>query len=306
MKNNILIVGGTGFLGYHLSKACIKKGWKVTSISTKKPKKERYLKKVLYLNLDITKKISLKKKLKKKYDYIVNLGGYVNHHEKNKTYKTHYIGCKNLVDFFLEKKIKSFIQIGSCTEYGSKRSPQKESHNILVDKIKSTYGKSKLLATNYLLKKHKTNQFPCTILRLYLVYGPKQDYNRLIPVVIKNCLENNFFPCSNGFQLRDFLYVDDFVKAVLKVFKEKKTRGEVLNIGYSKPLKVSYVIKKINKLIKFGNPQFGKIKLRIDEINTLYPNINKTRKLLKWRPTIGFLYGIKKTITYYKNSLKLN
>lgn len=306
MKNNILIIGGTGFLGYHLSRTCIKKGWKVTSISSKKPKKKRYLKKVTYLRLDITKKNLLHKKLKNKYDYVINLGGYVNHYEKKKTYNTHYLGCKNLVDFFQDKKIKSFIQIGSCTEYGSKRSPQKEENILKADKIKTTYGKSKLLSTNYLLKKYKSNKFPCTILRLYLVYGPRQDYNRLIPIVIKNCLENKYFPCSEGSQLRDFLYVDDFVKAVLKVFKQKKAHGEILNIGYSKPLKVSYVIKKINKIIKFGNPQFGQIKLRVDEIKSLYPNINKTRKLLKWKPTIGFLSGIKKTIKYYKNSLKFN
>ena len=64
--------------------------------------------------------------------------------------------------------------------------------------------------------------------------------------------------------------------------------------------------KNVNKIIKFGNPQFGKIKLRVDEIKSLYPSINKTRKLLKWKPTVGFLSGIKKTIKYYKSSLKFN
>jgi len=43
-NNNILIVGGTGFIGYHLAKKCLAKGWQVTSISTKRPKKIRYLK----------------------------------------------------------------------------------------------------------------------------------------------------------------------------------------------------------------------------------------------------------------------
>ena len=82
---------------------------------------------------------------------------------KKKTFESNYLGCKNLVDFFQDKKIKSFIQIGSCTEYGSKRSPQKEENIIKADKIKTTYGKSKLLSTNYLLKKYKSNKFPCTI-----------------------------------------------------------------------------------------------------------------------------------------------
>ena len=52
----ILIVGGTGFLGFHLAKKCLSKGWKVHSVSTKKPKKLRYLKKVKYIHFNIVNK----------------------------------------------------------------------------------------------------------------------------------------------------------------------------------------------------------------------------------------------------------
>ena len=52
----ILIIGGTGFIGYHIAKKAIKKKWKVTSISTNKPKKIRAINKVKYLICDISKK----------------------------------------------------------------------------------------------------------------------------------------------------------------------------------------------------------------------------------------------------------
>ena len=64
MKKKILIVGGTGFLGYHLAKKCLLKKWDVTSISTNIPKKVRFLPKVKYLILDITKKKLILKKIK--------------------------------------------------------------------------------------------------------------------------------------------------------------------------------------------------------------------------------------------------
>ena len=54
MKKKILIVGGTGFIGYHLAKICLKKNFLVTSLSFGKPKKERYLKKVKYIKCDIS------------------------------------------------------------------------------------------------------------------------------------------------------------------------------------------------------------------------------------------------------------
>ena len=307
MKKKILIIGGSGFLGYHLAEFCLNnKRWKTTIVSKKKPQKIRYLPQAKYIKLDITNKLEIKKKITFDYDYVVNLAGYVNHHEKTKTYNSHYKGCKNLVDFFLKKKIKSFIQIGSCTEYGSTKSPQIEKLHLDVSKIESTYGKAKLMASNYLLKKYKNNNFPCTILRLYLVYGPKQDFNRLVPVVIKSCIKNKTFPCSSGNQIRDFLYVDDFVKVVIKCLISKFSKGQVFNIGSSNPIKVKHVINLIKNKIKSGNPQFGKIPLRKDEIKSLYPNINKSLKKLNWKPRIKFLTGIKKTIKYYQKSLKYN
>ena len=81
----ILIVGGTGFIGYHLAKKAKKLSWAVTSISSKPPPKKRYLPGVKYIVCDIQNKKKLKKKIKKKYfNYVINLGGYVDHSKKKK------------------------------------------------------------------------------------------------------------------------------------------------------------------------------------------------------------------------------
>ena len=295
-KNNILIIGGTGFIGYHLAKKSLKKGWKVTSISTKPPKKLRYLKKVKYILCDITKKNSLKKKLRKNFNYIVNLGGYVDHSNKKKTLGSHYKGCKNLTEIFLKKRPMAFIQMGSSGEYGTLKSPQKENSKCNPQSI---YGQAKLLASKYLINIYKKKSFPVTILRLYQAYGPKQDFNRLIPIVIKSCIKNKKFPCSSGEQLRDFLYVDDVVDAILKSLKSKKARGQIINVGTGKPQKVKNVIKRIKKILKGGYPQFGEIEFRKDEILKIFPNIKKATKKINWYPRTSFNKGLKLTIKYY-------
>ena len=117
-KKNILIVGGTGFIGYHLAKRCLKLNWNVTSISTKRPIHKRYLKNVNYIVSDITKKKKLNYLIKKNFNFVVNLGGYVDHINKKKTYNTHFLGLKNLVEIFIKKNIISFVQAGSSAEYG--------------------------------------------------------------------------------------------------------------------------------------------------------------------------------------------
>ena len=306
MKKRILIVGGTGFIGFHLAKKCLKKKFLVTSLSFGKPKKERYLKKVKYVQCDISNKNYLKRNIKGNFDYVVNLGGYVNHNEKTKTYNSHYKGCKNLADFFRKKNIISFIQIGSSVEYGPIKSPQSEIQNCSLKKLKSTYGKAKFLATKYLLGLFEKEKFPVTILRLYLVYGPNQDPNRLISSVINSCLLKKKFPCSNGNQFRDFLYVDDLINAITRCFGNSNSIGKIINMGQGKPKKVKDIIKSINSKIGSGVPEYGKIKFRKDEIKILYPDVKLAKKILKWRSKISLKKGIDLTIKNYKSQLNIN
>ena len=228
---------------------------------------------------------------------MVNLGGYVDHSNKKLTYKSHFIGCKNLVNFFEHSKIKSFVQIGSCLEYGKLKSPQYEKKGLTPLSI---YSKSKILATNFLIKKHRISKFPSIILRGYQVYGPKQENNRLVSTVIFNCLKNKKFDCSSGKQLRDFIHVDDFVKAIYKSLNNKRAIGKIINIGFGKPIKVKDVILYIIKIIKRGKPNFNKIKLRRDETMILYPSIKRANTILNWKPRINLQAGLRRTILEYK------
>ena len=79
-QKKVLIIGGTGFIGYHLAKFCSRM-YETTSLSLSIPKKNRKYKNVKYITCDISK-ISELKKLKK-FDIIVNLGGYINHTDKS-------------------------------------------------------------------------------------------------------------------------------------------------------------------------------------------------------------------------------
>ena len=150
-KKKILIIGGTGFIGYYLAKSCLKKKWQIISFSKNRPSRIRKLKKVKYINGDLTKKKDFKK-LNYNFDYVVNLGGYVNHTDRRKTFNSHYLGCKNLVNYFMAKKIKSFVQIGSSGEYGKLSSPHKETMKCNPQSI---YSKAKFLASKFLINIYK-------------------------------------------------------------------------------------------------------------------------------------------------------
>lgn len=300
-KKSILISGGTGFIGYHLALKLVQKKFQVTSISTSFPKKNRYIKNVKYIICDISKKNELKKKITQNYDYVINLGGYIDHNNKKKTLTSHYYGAKNLAEIFKKKKFLRFIQLGSSVEYNGTASPHKEISKIQVKKLQSIYAEAKSKATIFLLKYAKNYNFPVVILRVYIAYGPNQGVNRLIPIVIKACLNKKSFPCSNGLQFRDFIYIDDLVDAIIKCLnKNNKINGEILNIGSGKPRQVKNLINTVVKKIRGGIPNFGLVQLRKDEVLKFYPDIRKARKLLKWKPKTSFNIGIKKTIKFYE------
>jgi nucleoside-diphosphate-sugar epimerase len=145
----------------------------------------------------------------------------------------------------------------------------------------------------------KKKKFPSTVLRLYLAYGPKQDVNRFLPIIIKGCIKNKKFPCSEGVQLRDFIHVADIVDAILKSLTNKNARGQIINIGSGKPKKIRNVIKYVKKISKGGYPQYGTFKLRKFEILKLYPSIKKAKNKINWKPKISFEKGLRTTIKYY-------
>jgi len=301
IKSRLLVIGGTGFVGYHLSLKAIKKGWKVTSVSTNKPKKHRYLNKVNYLKIDIADLKKLEKKLVGSFDYVVNLGGYVDHRSfengGEKIIKVHFTGVVNLTKIISRKKIKKFVQVGSSAEYGNCKAPQNENQD---GQPISPYALAKLASTNFLLMLNKNNNFPVCVLRFFQIYGPKQDQNRVVPKAIQSCLKNRKFAASKGDQIRDFCFIDDAVDAIFLALKSRKSNGEIFNIGFGKAIKIKKAINTIQQIIGLGTIDYGKIKYRKDENMSVYPNINKVVSKLKWKPKINFNQGIKISI----NSLK--
>ena len=300
MKYNILVVGGTGFIGKNFITLLKKKRkFNIYSLSQKKIDKKSRDKNVKYIFCKIQNKNQLKKKLRYNFDFVVNLAGHKHHKEFKKTYQTHYLGLKYLVDILFTKKIKKFIQVGSCLEYGYTKSPQSEKKIVKISKLKSVFGRSKLKSTNYIMKLYTRAGFPCLVLRPYLIYGPGQSFERLIPYVIKKCLNNESFNLTSGKQLRNLIYINDFINILYKCLFIK-TQGEIFNVGSSKNYKIKFIIDYIHKLVKKGFPKFGMIKLRKDEPMNLYPDLKKINKYVKLKSEVTIKEGLKKTILFIK------
>ena len=300
----LLIVGGTGFIGHHIAREAIKRGFKVYSISKNPPNKYRFVDGVEYLYSKVLNNIELNKFLKRiKIEYVVNTSGYIDHtlfkDGGEIIFENHFISTKNLLNNLNKQYLKCFLHLGSSDEYGDNQSPQKEDQR---ESPISPYSFSKVAICHLLQMLYKTENFPAVILRLFLVYGPTQNEKRFLPNLIKNSLSDKIIPTTFGEQVRDFCYVKDVVRAIFLTLENKKAIGNVINIASGNPIKIKEIIEKVVCLVGKGKPYFGAVDYRPNESMSLYANISKAKKILNWQPEYKLQKGLHETIDWISSN----
>jgi len=91
--------------------------------------------------------------------------------------------------------------------------------------------------------------------------------------------------------------------AILKALNNKMSEGKIINIGSGKTIALLSLMKSINQKIGGGDILLGKIKLRKDEPMVIFPNLNRSSKILRWKSTTTLKRGINKTIEFYKKEI---
>lgn len=125
---------------------------------------------------------------------------------------------------------QAFVQAGSSSEYGFNCSGPREDAATEPD---SDYAVSKVAATQLVRMYAQKHGVPGFVLRLYSLYGPYEDFSRLIPTLLGHALEGRFPPLVNPNISRDFVYVADAVQAFEAVLShaQQLTPGDVFNVG---------------------------------------------------------------------------
>ena len=302
MRKKILILGGTGFIGNHLSKKALEKNFQVTVLSKNQTKYHPKRADINFITADISDKDNLKKRLlDSKFDYVVNLSGYVDHSPffegGRKAIDTHFYGLQNVIQSINWSGLKRFVQIGSSDEYGNNPAPQSE---VMTPSPISSYSLAKTASSQLLQLLSITEKFPAVVLRLFLVYGPGQNKERFLPQIIQGCFSKKSFPSSSGDQLRDFIYNSDVVDAIIKSLRSKKAKGQIINIGTGKPKKIKDLINYIKKVTKGGQPEFGKIKYRKDDLT-----LSVNGKLAVWLNRFFPKIARRLVFNHFKNEKRL-
>lgn len=296
-QKSVLVTGGAGFIGSHLTKRLLKKGCLVTVIDDLSEGKWENLPKHQNLIKHEGSILDNMSKIVAGRDVIFHLAAIPRlQRSLAKPWQTHKVnvdGTLNLLLAAKKHKIKKFIFSSSSSVYGNQnRLPFSENMrpNPLVP-----YSLQKFMGEQYCQMFSNLWGLGTISLRYFNVYGPGMNpdgqYANLIPKFIK-LLSQDKTPTvnGNGAQTRDFTYVSDVVEATLLAAKSSLS-GEVFNIGYGKGISVNEVVSAINRLMgKNIKPIHGPAV--VEPRSTLASRI-KARDLLGWTPKVSLEKGLK-------------
>lgn len=290
-KITIAITGANGYIGTRLIEKLVTEGYAKKYSILALVHSAHHIKKlplVKYREFNI-----LKKKLHalKNVDIVVHLAGSKNNDMDNAS-KLNIVGTNNLVNACLKYSINKVIFASTGAVYGSSKSRKKEDS---VPEPVNIYGLTKLAAEKIL--KHNY-QGKLIILRFPNIYGEDQEDGVIYNFVKNISLGKSITLFGDGRQLRDFLYIEDAITAIIKSITLNKTG--VFNIGTGKGYSLNQVIRLIQialgKNYSRGKNNVKYIKEGKDSLKYLILDPDKAKKELMFKPKDNFNTNLKKII----------
>jgi UDP-glucose 4-epimerase len=303
----VLVIGGTGFIGSHLVDALAKTNHNVFVIGRHQSKYENG--NVRYIYEDYNDSASLNEILKS-IDIVYHLVSTTVPTTANSNPK--FDIESNLVNtvIFLEKleflNIKKIIYISSGgTVYGNaKNQPINENYPLNPS---GSYGIVKLAIENYVKYFSFKFNIPFLIIRPSNPYGPRQNYSGeqgVISSFLFNLINNNDLNVwGDGSNIRDYIYISDLIDFIIESSLSKK--AGVYNVGFGKGFSVIDIINEIKKITK-SKPSiiFGKPKNM--DIDKVVLDISRASKTFNWKPKVSLSEGLKLHYDWLRSELNKN
>ena len=307
-KKRILITGGAGFLGSHLSERLLNEGNEVVCMDNYfTGAKENVAHLMSNPNFELLRH-DVTEPFKLEVDHIYNLACPASppHYQYNpiKTMKTSVMGAINCLGAAKRTKARVF-QASTSEVYGDPEvHPQPESYwgNVNPIGIRSCYDEGKRAAETLFMDYHRQNGVDVRIVRIFNTYGPRMnpDDGRVVSNFICQALRGQDITIyGDGTQTRSFCYVDDLIEGFVRLMNQDEITGPV-NIGNPGEFTMLELAEKV--IAKVG----GKTKLTFqdlpgDDPKQRQPDITIAKAKLDWEPTIALDEGLDKTIEYFRS-----
>lgn len=303
---SVLVTGGAGYVGSHVSRTLLALGYRVVVLDTLLFGKESLKDLITHKNFtlvdgDVTNLETLIKAVANA-DHVIHLAGVVGDPASSldplQTMGQNHFATKMLIDVCKYYGVSRFIFASSCSVYGSGDSLLNEKSGL---QPVSLYAQSKLYAERELLRE-KGDDFHPIILRFGTLYGlsPRMRFDLVANTMTAHAFTNKRITVDGGAQMRPLLHVEDAALACVAALEASldNVSGEIFNVGDTNE---NYAIEDIAMVVKRYLPQTAIVNLETVKDRRNYKvSSQKINRVMKWKATRKLSEGIKEMIKAFK------
>ncbi|MGD9781258.1 MAG: NAD-dependent epimerase/dehydratase family protein [Kiritimatiellia bacterium] len=301
----VAITGASGFVGSNLARRLLRAGhevhllvrpgyqpWRVEEI-----RRDVQIHELELLNQDSVDGVVMQIRP----DWVFHLaahGAYSWQADIMQIFQTNLLGTIRLVEACLKAGFASFINIGSSSEYGFKDHAPSEMEWLEPN---SHYAVAKASATLYCRYTAQAQKQNITTLRLYSVYGPYEDANRLMPTLIRHGIRGEWPPLVNPDTARDYIYVEDVCTACILAAQASPHKfGAVYNVGCGVQTSLREVVAVARKCLQIRRePVWGNMAPRKWDTASWVSDPRLIRAELGWKPQYSFPEAFAHTVKWF-------
>lgn len=309
-KKKILITGGAGFIGSHLTKRLVRQGAEVSVVVKYKSiidnvRLSSIWHDIKIIEADLRNIDSLRQSaFREGYDLVFHLAAY-NHVgdsflHVNEAMMSNAVATANILEALSD--YGRFIYTSTSEVYGYQLNVpfQEDATPFPI----SPYSVGKYAGELYAKMKHHQTGQPIVCVRPFNTFGPYQSDRAIIPELIIKCLMNKTIETTEGVQTREFNYVDNIVDGFMAIAQADPPPEQVINIGSNREIAIRDLVQQIHKLSGSRSElRVGALPNRPTEIWRMCADNTRAAELLGWKPNVSFEEGLVRTIDWYKKYL---
>ena len=309
--SKVLVTGGAGFIGSHLTEALLQEGHRVRVLDDfSTGKRENLIFDKKYPSLEIIegdiRNLAICQKALKDAEVVFHQAALPSVERSVEdplgSNAVNAGGTLNILFSAREERVKRVIYASSSSIYGD--TPTLPKHEEMPSNPLSPYALQKYSGEQYCRLFYQLYGLETVSLRYFNIFGPKQDpasiYSAVIPKFIDALLKGHpplIF--GDGEQSRDFTYIDNVVRANLLAMSAEHLHGEAINIACGKRVSLNQLLNILKEIVGskvspvHEEPRKGDVKHSLADIN-------KGKRLLNYDPQVGIEMGLKKTVEFFQ------
>jgi dTDP-glucose 4,6-dehydratase len=215
------------------------------------------------------------------------------------------VGTLNVLEAARRADLERIVHTSTSEVYGTPLAvPIAETAAL---NAQSPYAATKVSADQLASSYYSSFGLPVVIARPFNTFGPRQSARAVIPTIVSAALSQEVITLGSTTPTRDFLYVEDTVRGLMRCAQADGLEGEVINLGSGKEIAIGDLAALILGQLRVEKPiRVADERRRPErsEVMQLRADIGKAEKMLGWRPTVTLAEGLRKTIEWLRNSIQ--